>query len=190
MRHLHNHSNVQKNRHPPFSLRPTWQRLELCWHLSSLSGLILWLCSHGVRGKAGVAMATPVDGAIELWERWAQGGAVATHQHLSFHHPHSLKQFLYCLHPLKTCKSLFLSLLLLQSLLTVITATSTYRQLKPHQLLLFTFYFKKVGKKKSNLSASWFLLSLCILLLIYLSCFFVCKWEKSEKSITLKGLQI
>lgn len=66
---------------PLFSLRPTWQRLELCWHLSSLSGLILWLCSHGVRGKAGVATATPVDGAIELWERRAEGGAAATHQH-------------------------------------------------------------------------------------------------------------
>lgn len=66
---------------PLFSLRATWQRLELCWHLSSLSGLILWLCSHGVRGKAVVAMATPVDGEIELWERRAEGGAAATHQH-------------------------------------------------------------------------------------------------------------
>lgn len=103
---------------PLFSLRPTWQRLELCWHLSSLSGLILWLCSHGVRGKAGVATATPVDGAIELREQRAEGGAAATHQHrdlsLSFHHPHSFK---HSFSP-AAILSLTLSLLLLRSLLT------------------------------------------------------------------------
>lgn len=43
-----------------------------------LPGLILWLCSHGVRRKAGVAMATPVDGETELWERWAEGRAATT----------------------------------------------------------------------------------------------------------------
>lgn len=66
---------------PLLSLRSMWQSLEPCWHLSSLSGLILSLCSHGVRGKAGVAMATPVDGAIELWERRVEWGAVAADQH-------------------------------------------------------------------------------------------------------------
>ena len=66
--HLHNHPSAL------LPLRPTWQGLELCWHLSSLSGLILRLCSHGVRGKAGVTMATPVDGELELGESWAEGG--------------------------------------------------------------------------------------------------------------------
>lgn len=88
------------------SLRPTWQRLELCWHLSFLSGLILWLCSHGVRGKAGVTMVTPVDGALGDEQR-REGGVAASHQH---HIPPSLSpspsplqtQLLSCLHAIST----------------------------------------------------------------------------------------
>lgn len=65
----------QASHQPPW---PTWQRLKQCWHFSCLSGLILWLRSHGVRPV--VAMATPACA------NRAQGGAAtpATHQHLDF----------------------------------------------------------------------------------------------------------
>lgn len=143
---------------PPFSLRPTWQRLELCWHLSSLSGLILWLCSHGVRGKAGVAMATPVDGAIQLWERRAQGGAAATHQHLYFHHPHSLK---HSFSPVSIlCKSATLSV----TAVTSITSNSNYCyfNLGNESVINFHFLFKKKSNKQKQTKcpiffASWYL---------------------------------
>lgn len=49
--HSHNRSTTVENRHPALPLRPTWQCLEPCWHLSSLSGLILWLRSHGGQGE-------------------------------------------------------------------------------------------------------------------------------------------
>ncbi len=103
---------------PVSSLRPTWQRLELCWHLRSLSGLILQLCSHGVRGKAEVAMTTPVDGAIELRERRAQGGAAAAHQHRNLCLPIILARRLLPPSSRSVNLSLSLSLLPLRSLLT------------------------------------------------------------------------
>lgn len=167
MTHLHNRSHVQKQT-PPFSLRPTWQRLELCWHLSSLSGLILWLCSHGVRGKAGVAMATPVDGAIELWERRAQGGAAATHQHLYFHHPHSLK---HSFSPVSIlCKSATLSV----TAITSITINSNHCYFNPGNESVINFHFplfilkkSKINKNKQNVQSSlhpgFFSLASCIL---------------------------
>lgn len=37
----------------------------------ALSGLILWICSDGVGGKACVAMETLTDGALVLTESWA-----------------------------------------------------------------------------------------------------------------------
>lgn len=57
MTQLHNNTPLI----PFLSPRPTWQRLEQCWHLSCLSGLILWLCLHGVR--PGLPWQPCVNGA-------------------------------------------------------------------------------------------------------------------------------
>lgn len=103
---------------------PTWQCLELCWHLVSLSGLILWLCSHGVRGKAWVAMATPVDRAIELWGETTGGrggggssGNSSASRSLCLNHPHSFKCS-FSPASMPSHLSLSLTLLLIWSLLT------------------------------------------------------------------------